>query len=300
MKENAQDLVWRSLLYVPANNPKFIGKAHTRGADAIILDLEDSVPQMERPGARAGLADAARSVAQNGSDVLVRINRPLPEAVLDIEAAVMPEVSAFFVAKAESAEHLRLLEEVVADRERTLGLRLGHTGFVPMVETASAYFRMAEIAGALARNVALTLGGEDFALDNRMVPDGETLFLPNQEVVYAARAAGIVPLGTFGTVADFQDLDAYRESARKARRYGFEGSSCIHPGVVPVLNDEFAPAPEEIDHAERVVAAYEKSVAEGVGAITIDGKMIDVPVAIRAQNLLARARAIAARQKQMS
>jgi len=219
---------------------------------------------------------------------------------LDIEAAVMPEVSAFFVAKAESAEHLRLLEEVVADRERALGLRLGHTGFVPMVETASAYFRMAEIAGALARNVALTLGGEDFALDNRMVPDGKTLFLPNQEVVYAARAAGIVPLGTFGTVADFQDLDAYRESARKARRYGFEGSSCIHPGVVPVLNDEFAPAPEEIDHAERVVAAYEKSVAEGVGAITIDGKMIDVPVAIRAQNLLARARAIAARQKQMS
>jgi len=149
MKENAQDLVWRSLLYVPANNPKFIGKAHTRGADAIILDLEDSVPQMERPGARAGLADAARSVAQNGSDVLVRINRPLPEAVLDIEAAVMPEVSAFFVAKAESAEHLRLLEEVVADRERALGLRLGHIGFVPMVETASAYFRMAEIAGAL-------------------------------------------------------------------------------------------------------------------------------------------------------
>lgn len=297
MKEKAENLVWRSLLYVPANNPKFIGKAHTRGADAIILDLEDSVPQSERPAARAGLADAARSVAQNGADVLVRINRPLQEAVLDIEAAVMPEVAAFFVAKSESAEHLRLLEEVVEARENALGLPSGHTGFVPMVETASAFFRMAEIAGALTRNVALTLGGEDFALDNRMVPDGETLFLPNQEVVYAARAAGIVPLGTFGTVADFQDLDAYRESARKARRYGFEGSSCIHPGVVPVLNDEFAPAPEEIDHAERVVAAYEKSVADGVGAITIDGKMIDVPVAIRAQNLLNRARAIEARRK---
>jgi len=297
MKEKAENLVWRSLLYVPANNPKFIGKAHTRGADAIILDLEDSVPQSERPAARAGLADAARSVAQNGADVLVRINRPLQEAVLDIEAAVMPEVAAFFVAKSESAEHLRLLEEVVEARENALGLPSGHTGFVPMVETASAFFRMAEIAGALTRNVALTLGGEDFALDNRMVPDGETLFLPNQEIVYAARTAGIVPLGTFGTVADFQDLDAYRESARKARRYGFEGSSCIHPGVVPVLNEEFAPSLEEIDHAERVVAAYEKSVADGVGAITVDGKMIDVPVAIRAQNLLNRARAIEARRK---
>jgi len=297
MKNNAEELVWRSLLYVPANNPKFIGKAHTRGADAIILDLEDSVPRSERPSARAGLTDAARSVAQNGADVLVRINRPLPEAILDIEVAVMPEVAAFFVAKAESAEHLRLLEEVVADRERALGLPLGHIGFVPMVETASAYFRMAEIAGALARNVALTLGGEDFALDNRMVPDGETLFLPNQEIVYAARAAGIVPLGTFGTVADFQDLDAYRISAAKARRYGFEGSSCIHPGVVPVLNEEFAPTANEIGHAERVVAAYEKSVADGVGAITLDGKMIDVPVAIRAQNLLNRAHAIENRRK---
>jgi len=292
MKENAEDLVWRSLLYVPANNSKFVGKAHTRGADAIILDLEDSVPEAERAGARAGLADAARSVSRNGADVLVRINRPLPEAVLDIEAAVLPQVVAFFVAKAESAEHLRLLEEVVEARENALGLPSGHIRFVPMIETASAYFRMAEIAGALARNAALTLGGEDFALDNRMVPDGQTLFLPNQEIVYAARAAGIVPLGTFGTVADFQDLDAYRESARKARRYGFEGSSCIHPGVVSVLNEEFAPSADEVAHAERVVAAYEQSVADGVGAITVDGKMIDVPVAIRAQRLLDRAAAI--------
>ncbi len=111
-------------------------------------------------------------------------------------------------------------------------------------------------------------------------------------MVYAARAAGISPLGTFGTVAEYQDLAAYGASARKARRFGFEGASCIHPSVVPVLNAEFAPSAAEVDHAQRVVKAYQAALDRGTGAITVEGKMIDVPVALRAQRLLDRHRAI--------
>jgi len=292
MEIHSQSLVWRSMLYVPSNMERFVDKASSRGADAIILDLEDSVPIGERPAARLGLAKAVETVSRDGADVLVRINRPLTEAVADIEAAVTPGVSALMLPKIESAEHLQLLEEVVEEREMAVGMHPGTIGFVPMIETAGAYFRMDEIARASSRNLGMTLGGEDFALDTGMVPDADTLFMASQKLVYAARAAGIVPLGTIGTVADYQDLEAYRDSAIKSRKFGFEGSACIHPSVVPVLNEEFAPSGDEVSAAERIVAAYQEAQAAGKGAIQLDGKMVDVPVAIRAENLLRRHRAI--------
>jgi len=284
----SNQLVWRSMLYVPANNSSFVNKAHTRGADAIILDLEDSVPASERVSARAGLAECVNIAGQSGTDVLVRINRPLEEAVSDIEAAIMPGVCGLFLPKIESAEHLCLLEELILSREMILGMELGCTLLVPMIETAGAYFRVDEIAKASQRNAGITLGGEDFALANGMVPDEETLFLGSQKVVYAARAAGIIPLGTIGTVADFKDLDAYRLSAVKSQKFGFEGASCIHPSVVLLLNEEFSPSEQDVSMAKRLIVAYEEAQANGTGAITLDGKMVDVPIALRAQGLLAK------------
>ena len=281
-------LVWRSMLYVPANNSSFVNKAHTRGADAIILDLEDSVPASERISARAGLAECVNIAGQSGTNVLVRINRPLEEAVSDIEAAIMPGVCGLFLPKVESAEHLCLLEELILSREMILGMELGCTLLVPMIETAGAYFRVDEIAKASRRNAGITLGGEDFALANGMVPDEETLSLGSQKVVYAARAAGIIPLGTIGTVADFKDLDAYRLSAVKSQKFGFEGASCIHPSVVSLLNEEFSPSENEVRNAKRIIVAYEEAQANGTGAITLDGKMVDVPIALRAQALLVK------------
>lgn len=281
-------IVWRSLLYVPSNNQSFIEKSHARGADAIILDLEDSVPVGERIMAREGLEKAAKIAAQSGADVLVRINRPVGEAVRDIEAAVRPGVCGLFLPKIESAEHLRLLEEVVTTCELAQGMTAGTTLFVPMIETAGAYFRMEDVAKSSSRNVGITLGGEDFALDTGMVPNEDTLFLGSQKLVYAARAAGIIPLGTIGTVADYQDLDAYRLSAQKSQMFGFEGAACIHPSVVQILNEEFAPSEQDVENAQRIVAVYEKAQNEGKGAIALDGKMVDVPVALRAQKLLSR------------
>ncbi len=281
-------LVWRSMLYVPSNKPVFVEKAHTRNADALILDLEDSVPIAERPAARKELPKSVLAAGQSGADVLVRINRPLEEAIRDIEAAVMPRVTGLYLPKIESAEHLCLLEEVVSAREIANGMEHGATLLVPMIETAGAYFRMEEIAKASPRNAGITLGGEDFALDTGMVPNEDTLLLGSQKLVYAARSAGIIPLGTIGTVADYQDLDAYRASAKKSQMFGFEGSACIHPSVVPVLNEEFAPSDDAVAKAERIVEAYQMAQEQGVGAIALDGKMVDVPVALRAENLLAR------------
>ncbi|HZT88860.1 MAG TPA: CoA ester lyase [Stellaceae bacterium] len=287
--------VWRSLLFVPVTQQRFVEGAARRGADAIILDLEDSVAASEKERARTLVPEAAEIVSRGGADVVVRLNRPLRMTVRDLEAVIGPRVQAVALPKAESAQHVQLVAEIIDELESERGMPVGATKMLAMVETASAFFRIAEIAKAHPRLVALNLGAEDFALSAGILPEAEGLFMPKQMCVFAARAAGIMPLGFIGTVADYGDLDAFRETIRRSRRLGFVGASVIHPSQIAILNEEFRPSTAEIDHASRVVAAYDKALAEGVGAVTVDGKMIDVPVVERARLLLEREAAIAAR-----
>jgi len=288
--------VWRSALYVPANVPRFIDGAHRRGADAIIVDLEDSVPLAERAAARRDLQATAESVARGGADVIVRINRPWRQTMLDLEAAVSPRVKALAITKVDSADHIRLIAEVVSELEAERGMMVGATQFIAMIETPDAWLQMRDIAKADRRIVALTLGGEDFALTVGMLPTAEGLFMPKQQLAIAARAAGILPLGFIGTVADYKDLDAFRETVRRSRKLGFRGASVIHPSQVPILNQEFAPGAEEVASARRIVAAYADALAAGRGSIAVDGKMVDVPVVLRAQETLAIDAAIRERE----
>jgi citrate lyase subunit beta / citryl-CoA lyase len=278
--------VWRSALYVPSNVPKFIDGAYKRGADAIIVDLEDSVPIAERPAARRDLQATAENVARGGADVIIRINRPWRQTMLDLEAAISPRVKALAVTKVDSADHIRLIAEVVSELEAERGMEVGSTQFMAMIETPGAWFQMPQIAKADRRIIALTLGGEDFALEMGMLPTAEALMMPKQQLAIAARSAGILPLGFIGTVAEYKDLDAFRQTVRRSRRLGFRGASVIHPGQIAILNEEFAPAADEVASAEKIVAAYDEAVAAGRGSISVDGKMIDVPVVLRAQHLL--------------
>jgi citrate lyase subunit beta/citryl-CoA lyase len=288
--------VWRSALYVPANVPRFIDGAHKRGADAIIVDLEDSVPLAERRAARRDLIATAENVSRAGADVIVRINRPWRQTMLDLEAAISTRVKALAVTKVDSADHIRLIAEVVSELEAERGMAVGTTQFIAMIETPDAWFKMPEIARASQRIVALTLGGEDFALTMGMLPTAEALFMPKQLLAIAARAAGILPLGFIGTVADYKDLDAFRQTVMRSRKLGFRGASVIHPAQIPILNEEFSPGADDVASARRIVAAYDEAVAAGRGSISVDGKMIDVPVVLRAQELLAIHQAIQERE----
>ncbi|MGE0418425.1 MAG: CoA ester lyase, partial [Acetobacteraceae bacterium] len=138
-------------------------------------------------------------------------------------------------------------------------------------------------------------GSEDFAADIGAQADPEVLFYPKQRTLLAAKAAGIMPMGFVGSIADFRDQDAFRAIVRRSRRMGFMCASAIHPLQVQVLNEEFQPTAEEIDRAEKMIAAYDKAYAEGLGAVQFEGAMIDVPVVNRARTVLARAKALAAR-----
>ncbi len=287
--------VWRSLLYVPVNVPKFVDKAHTRGADAVQLDLEDSVPNSQKAEARKMVQEAADIVSQAGADVVVRINQPLRHAVPDIEACISPRIAALALPKCNSAGHIRLLAEMVEELEEERGMVAGHTKFLTMVETADAFFELRDIAKAHPRVVVLMLGGEDFALSLHMEPTPETMLYPKQHAVIAARAAGILPYGIIGTVADYSDHEAYKAMVRKSAKFGFEGASCIHPAIVPMLNEGFTPAKEDEDLARRIVDAWDENEADGRGSFELEGKMIDVPVVLRAQRVIAKCDAIRAK-----
>jgi citrate lyase subunit beta/citryl-CoA lyase len=277
---------WRSIHFVPANVAKFIAKAPSLGADAIQIDLEDSVPAHEKAGARATLRATAAQVRSGGADVIVRVNRALSLAVRDIEAAVCRDVDAVTITKVDGPSHIRLIDELVTECETREGLSLGHVKMIAVVETPDAFDCMKEIAAASPRVVALMLGSEDFALECGAEPIDEVLLQPKQRMVIAARAAGVLPLGYIGTIADFRDVDAFRAMVRRSRRYGFEGGTSIHPSQIAVLNEEYSPRPEDIEYARRVVEENAAACAAGRGSFQIDGKMIDVPVVQRAERLL--------------
>lgn len=289
--------LWRSLQYVPVIVSKFVDTAHTRGADAIIVDLEDSVPADQKTRARTLVADAVRTVGQAGADVLVRINNDPRLIEDDIRAAVHEGVCALSLPKIESPDDVRRIEEIVTRIEAEKGLARGHTSFLLLIETAEGYFNMAASAKSSPRVVAMSLGAEDFALDVGMASSEETLLVPRQQVAIAAAAAKVAALGIVGLATRFDDPEAYLEMARRSRRFGFVGASCIHPSQIPLLNAAFSPEEDEIREAEAVVAALEAAERDNRGAVALNGRMIDAPVAARARQVIARKAAIDAREQ---
>ena len=288
--------VWRSLLYVPVNQERFVQKAHTRGADCIQLDLEDSVPASEKDAARLLVPDAARRVRQGGADVVVRVNSPMEMTVKDLDACICADVDGVAVTKAESADHIRQVDEVISQLETKRGLSLGRIRLIAMIESPSAFFCMPAIAAASPRLAAMNIGGEDFALETGMEPTEETLLMPKQQMIFAARSAGIMPLGFIASLASFGDLEAFARMVRRSRQFGFMGAGCIHPGQVPIVNRQYSPSAEEVAYAQKIVEQDAIHVAAGRASWSLDGKMIDVPVVTRARALLERQRAIELRE----
>lgn len=280
---------WRSLLYVPASAGKFVAKAHERGADAVILDLEDGVAPDAKDGARHDLPASIASVRRNGADVVVRINRPLRMAMHDIAAAVAGGADGLVCTKIMGADHVRLLSELTSDAEVQAGRAVGSVRFIALIEDAASLPHALAIASADPRVVALGVGGEDLATDLGAEPTPDALDLPKRMGVIAARAAGVLPLGFIGTVAGLNDLEGYRSMLRRSKAIGFACASCVHPSQVSIINEEYGARPEDVERARRLVGAFEAALADGKGAVTFEGNMIDKPVVDRARRLVASA-----------
>jgi citrate lyase subunit beta/citryl-CoA lyase len=272
----------RSLLYVPASSERFISKAHERSADAVILDLEDSVVEADKDGARKNLAEAVASVGRNGARVFVRINSEPERRHLDAEAACRAGAFGLFIPKAHEIEDFWALDENLERIERQAGREA--IRFVPLIETPASMLAATPLA-RFERVLGLACGGEDMALALGAQPLPEVLHLPKLLVHYTAKAEGKLSFGLLRSIADYTDIAGIEAAAAEARRHGFDGATCVHPAVVPLLNAAFSPSAEDIAWAERVVAAAAET---GQGAFSLDGKMVDAPVIARAQAILAK------------
>jgi citrate lyase subunit beta/citryl-CoA lyase len=288
---------WRTALFIPVHIEKFVAKAHTRGADAYILDLEDSVPIEQKEAARDCVIPAARTVSHYGAAALVRINLDDRYAMGDIEASIDEAVSAIVIPKVESAKQVQKFAEYIDSLEQMRGLPKGHTAIIAMIESVDALPFLDEIAQAHPRVVAMILGSEDFSATAGMLPLPQTLLLPNQMLAFACRRANIMPLGFPGSIADYSDIDEFRKTVKFAKQLGFVGAFCIHPKQVEVLNQELTPSDSEVEHAQGLLAAFEAGLAQGKGAVEYKGKMIDLPVVDRAKELLHKAEVLKQKKK---
>jgi citrate lyase subunit beta/citryl-CoA lyase len=277
----------RSLLYVPVSSERFLAKAHERGADAIILDLEDAVAPAQKDAARARLGEAVAMVRRNGAAVFVRINAEPQRIRLDAEAACRAGADGLMVPKSRDPEDIAALTRFLDSVEHAAGRKA--TLLVPMIEDAGAVLDARAIATASPRVFALMTGGEDLATALDAEPTPDVLRFPKLMVHLAAKAAGVRSFGLLRTVADYNDLDGITQSAAEARRHGFDGASCVHPNVVPILNRAFSPSEAELAHAKALIAAADRAQSEGVGAFQFEGRMVDEPVVKRARALIGKA-----------
>ena len=283
--DSTQLPVWRSMMFVPANNLRLVSKAHSRGADAVVLDLEDSVPLAEKPQARDSIGGAVSQILQTGVDVMVRINQPWRLAVRDLEAVVSEAIVAIVVPKVSGGEQINGLDELMSELEVERNLNSGQVGIIAQIETPQALTQL-DLIAAHPRVIGISLGPEDFSAAVGMQPNPDTLLLPSQQIIFAARRHACIPYGFIGSIADYQDLERFRAYIKRARQFGFQGSFAIHPHQVEIMNQYYMPNSDEVEFSRRVVEGFSESKRKGSGVFSIDGKMIDKPVVDRAiQNL---------------
>lgn len=274
----------RSYLFTPAHQERLLTRAHERGADVVLLDLEDSVPPDKKSVARSGLAQAVAGLVAHGVQVAVRVNSGLSELARDIEAVCLPGVQAVMVPKVANPDRLRLIAEALTLREAQAGLARP-IALIALVETAEGLLNAPMIARA-PRLSALAFGTEDFSADLGISPTPEALAAYAQQLILAAKAAGVPALGLPGSIADVADIARFHDVATLGQRLGFEGALCVHPRQVEIVNRLYNPSVEALIYAARIIEAYEAASVNGQGAVLLDGKMVDPPVVARALRLL--------------
>ena len=271
----------RSALFVPLADERFLAKAHQRGADALLLDLEDSVPPAQKAEARGRLAGAAQKLAAAGATVTVRVNSDAQHLADDLRAAVQARVTAVFLPKVENADQVTAASFLLDGCDASV---------VAMLESPMSVLDAPAIARAGGRLAGLAFGSEDYCGALGIASSAALLDWPAQMVATAARARGLAAFGLPGPVAEIADMDAYTRLLEKAKAMGYTGTLCIHPKQVAASNRIYSPSEDEIALAREIVAAFDAAVKEGRGAFALHGRMIDAPVAEQARATLARAR----------
>ncbi len=286
--------ILRSLLFVPGNRPNMFEKALGFSPDVFVPDLEDSVPTDEKANARAVAASFLAKLSDTGSLVIPRVNS-LDTGLLeqDLAAIITPKIYGLSIGKVQTVQEIAEICGLIEPLEQKAGLAAGRLKLIPWIESAKAIVNADEICSSSKRIIAVAFGAEDFTNDmgiERTDDDSEIAYA-RSVVCIAARAADVVALDTpyFG----FRDTDGLQRDANTAKKQGFKGKFAIHPAQIDIINATFSPSPQEVEHAKRVLAAFEAAEHQGRGSTSLNGKVIDVPVVKRARAILEMADRVA-------
>ena len=296
-------LVRRSSLIFPINVPRFVEKASTRGADCIIMDLEDSVPHTEKAAARTLVKDYIPIVGRGGGDVAVRINAPINEAKKDLEASIWPGLTCVALPKVESGEEIRVRDEIIRELEERRGIKQGLIQIAVAVETALGVIKAFEIASTSPRVVSLGIGAEDLTQEMgvQTTLEGQELWYARSKVLMDAYAAGVQPMGLVGIEPfTWRTPEKALDAAVNSRKLGYKGAQSIHPAPIPYLNQGFSIPPTEVLQMRKELDAFKDGLEEGTASVNVDGRMIDIASAERCRKILERADAIEAMDRRKS
>ena len=284
-------MTWRSLLFVPGARPRMLERAPTTGAHGLILDLEASVPDGEKERARARVAEAVPGItAATPAPVFVRVNTLASGLAADDVAAVARHgLAGVVLPAADGPDDVRQVAAWLQTAERAANLQAGTLRLLVILESARGVHRAFDILTATERVAGMLFGAEDFRRDMG-VPralDGREIAFARASVALAARAARVPAVDMVFT--DLEDDVGLMEETRQARLLGYSGKQAIHPRQVALVHRAFGPTEIEVDWAARVVAEAERAAEEGIGAIRLDGMMVDRPVVEQARQILAAA-----------
>jgi citrate lyase subunit beta/citryl-CoA lyase len=280
----------RTKLYLPGNNPNMLLRGHLFNPDGVILDLEDAVAMSEKDSARILVRDVLKRGDFGSCEVTVRINAMDTEFWRkDIETVVPCGIDGIRIPKVEDPKDIAIMDEALSHIESKAKIRVGKTLIFCLLETALGIWRAYDIAKASKRVAAICPGGEDLRADLKTTrsPNSEELIGPRRMVVLAAHAAGVDALDTVFT--DIIDDAGLRRETEWVKQLGYQGKSVIHPNQIPIIHDVFTPTAKEIEQAKKIVEAAAEAAARGLGAVQVDGKMVDKPVVKRAEFTLQRA-----------
>ena len=280
----------RSMLFLPGANAAMLSTAFIYRPDAIMFDLEDAVALREKDTARMLVFHALQHPMYQDIETVVRIN-PLstPFGLLDLEAAVRAGVDVIRLPKTDTAQDVLDIEKEILRIEKACGREPGSTGLLAAIESPLGITRAVEIAHASERLIGIALGAEDYVrnLRTERSPEGTELLFARCSILKAARSAGIQAFDT--VYSDANNEAGFLHEAAHIKQLGFDGKSLINPRQIELLHNLYAPTRKELAHARLVVEAAEAAAREGLGVVSLNGKMVDGPVIDRARLVLSRA-----------
>ncbi|MFA6844838.1 MAG: citrate (pro-3S)-lyase subunit beta [Sphaerochaetaceae bacterium] len=282
----------RTMMFVPGNNPGMVEDAYIYNCDSIMFDLEDSVSVTEKDAARALVFQALSTVDYGDKEIVVRVNAlDTPVGIEDLEAMVRSKVDVIRLPKTERPEDVVFCDGEITRIEKTIGKPLGTIGMMAAIESAEGVLNAPQIAKASRRLVGIALGAEDYVtnLKTSRSPEGTELLFARCMILQAARAAGIAALDT--VYSNVNNEEGFRAEVSLIKQLGFDGKSIINPRQIKPVIEIFTPTQKEIDRSLAIIEASREAQSKGSGVISLNGKMVDRPIVLRAERILALARA---------